>query len=170
MYIAGFSFDKNVRGIGFFPYKTVVGSNGDATLYYYPDHYNSSEIITYGRLNASSFFEKQIYGVGIDLETNLFFIQSSQEIRRYQFTVSNKQSKKWYAWLLESTPGSLIVKDTFSVNFGQKPFSFKVPYGFQPFIEEYKDTCKTVHSTYFQCNIFLLFVIVVLDFESSSNN
>ena len=38
----------------------------------------------------------------------------------------------WQPYILGSTPGNTIVRDHISVNFGEKKFKYKVPFGFVP--------------------------------------
>lgn len=160
MFSAGFSLGKSADVIDFFPYKRYVGESGDSTVYYEINTFKSSEISSYGRLNASTFYEKQTYGIGIDIDTNLFFIQSYQEIRRYQFSIIKRNIIKWHVRLRESMP-NVFVNDSISYNFGQEPFSLKVPYGFQPFIEDYNNICHTLFSSYVQINLMILHIIAI---------
>lgn len=161
MFTAGFSLDKT-GSIEFFPYKTRVGEYNDSVLFYTTDYFKSSEIENNGRLNASTFFEKQTYGIGIDTESNLFFVQSEKEIRRYQFTIIKKTKGIWNARFQESRPIKLNVTDTFSINLGQKPFLLNIPVGFQPYIEEYNGFCKTINDKYLRLNYLQMYVFIVL--------
>lgn len=165
MFNAGFSLGKSSSFITFFPYKARVGRSGDSTVYYETNTIQSSEISPYGQLRASTFFEKQTYGVGIDIDTKLLLIQSSQEIRRYQFSILKQNTTNWHIILGEARPPDAFVIDTISYNFGQGPFNLKVPYGFQPFIEDYNNICHTLFSSY-QINLMILHIITIFTSDS----
>ncbi|KAI5537725.1 hypothetical protein TVAGG3_0444920 [Trichomonas vaginalis G3] len=145
MFTAGFSIPGNFEGISYFPYKYYNNGSGDGVIYY-PKYINSSEIAKDGSMNTTSFIENQTYGIGIDIDSNLFFVQSAKEIRRYQFNVLTKPPYKWNAYVSEAIPKTYPYKDSITLNFGLSPFELPIPYGFQPYSSNFIDYCKTLKS------------------------
>ncbi|EAY05816.1 hypothetical protein TVAG_202740 [Trichomonas vaginalis G3] len=145
MFTAGSAIPGNFEGISYFSYKYYYNNSGDGVIFY-PPYIYSSEVAEYGSMNATSFKENQTYGIGIDIDSNLFFVQSAKEIRRYQFNVLKNQPYKWNAYVSEAQPRTYPYQDNITLNFGLSPFELPVPFGFQPYSSNFIDYCKTLKS------------------------
>ena len=113
------------------PYIDVFPRSAKSATIYYGAFLSSNNYVAYQDLKISDIGTKYTFGIGIDIDAKQFLFRSNNDFRVIEMNFTQKV-KYWQAFFGECTPGSLIVKDNISINFGEKEFKYKVPLSFTP--------------------------------------
>ena len=159
----GFSYENKI------PSSFIIGANKDFSKYFYV--YNYSSIQFFFSSNTAIVNETFVpnlgfnehgftVGVAYDTFSNIFSVYHNNSFEHFNIRCDNK--KRVGPLFIEGTGGSTIFHDQISVNFGQKPFKYGLPLGYQPWNTIWKSsTCESKHFTHFSCLFSLIFLIVI---------
>lgn len=147
-------------------YHLIGYSSNNGYIAFYPQNNLPSSKIYYsglikcnysGNLNLKDVDNLHTVGVGLDLDNYQFYIRTKTSVRRINI---NRDSRitTWNIILVEATGGSFT--DICSVNFGEKRFAYKVPFGFIPWRLNSAPTVKKRALNFSILNAMVMNIIV----------
>ena len=147
----------------------ITNNNNQITVFkksaaiYYDPILSSNNYVSYEDLKISDAGTKYTFGIGIDIDAKQFLFRSNKDFRIIEMNFTQK-IKYWQAYFQESTPGSLIVKDNISINFGEKEFKYKVPLSFTPMNRVNRISClhRIRYTMNSPCALCLLIITLLL--------